>query len=260
MLIRPNSTAIAHLTGLSGMTFTDGFHSLAQLQEAEHVNRYVDVDDEVSGWDMVLESELGQDDVICGRSKMAFNNVGNRRFRATISLALEHFMKASERKDKSVVIGSVTDLLLSNSGRFLQQVHKNKGGRSGLVFYALTKKQSRLKVGHALRDMALAASRADGLAWRALPTTSSAVLEVVASNATSPSSKELRTTLPCEVSPVEDRRLSRESVLSETDFESLFQLVAISNVDAAGFDFTDDISIAPVDVNGVDNVDLIHNW
>jgi hypothetical protein len=232
MLIRPNSTAIAHLTGLSGMTFTDGFHSFAQLQEAEHANRNVDVDDEVSGRDMVLESELGQDDVICGRSKMAFNNVGNRRFRATISLALEHFVKASERK----------------------------GGRSGHVFNALTKKQSRLKVGHALRDMALAASRADGLAWRALPTTSSAALEVVASNATSPSSKELRTTVPCEVSPVEDRRLSRERVLSETDFESLFQLVAISNVDAAGFDFTDDISIAPVDVNGVDGVDLIHNY
>jgi hypothetical protein len=249
MLIQPNSTG--------------GFHSLAgtyeQLEIIGHIN---DADNEVSAQgperDMVLvdESEVGQYDVICGRSKMAFHNVGNRRFRTTISLALERFMKAPERKDKSVVIRSVTDLLMGNGGRFLQQVPKNKSGsssrRSGLVFYELNKKQSRLKVGHALRDMALAASRAEGVAWRcpvsAANAFSSPVLwEVTAANdASRDDSNESQTAVAFESHPVADRRLSSESILSETLFESLVQLVAESNIDGTGssLDFTNDSSIS----------------
>jgi hypothetical protein len=261
MLVQPNST--------------DGFHSLAgtqeQLQNTRNTN---DADIEVSVHgperDMVLigESEIGQHDVICGRSKMAFNNVGNRRFRTIISLSLERFMKAPERKDKSVVIRSVTDLLLGNGGRFLQQVHKNKSGRrsSGIVFYELTKKETRIKVGHALRDMALAASRAEELAWRSVPATnasssSSAVVTAASNDPSSPSSSnesnEPHEAVPFESNPLADRRLSSESILSESVFESLVQLVAESNNDASSLDFTDDSFLSAVGENAVGDTEMI---
>jgi hypothetical protein len=34
------------------------------------------------------EETLGSYDILCGRGKIAFNNIGNRRFRVTISLNL----------------------------------------------------------------------------------------------------------------------------------------------------------------------------
>lgn len=88
--------------------------------------------------------ELGLYDVICGRHKAAFNNVGNRRFRVTVSLALERYSTAPTRKDKSTVIKSVADLVRGNGGRFL----KWKQG----AWVVLNEKQTHEKVGHALRD------------------------------------------------------------------------------------------------------------
>lgn len=99
-------------------------------------------------------NELGNYDVICGRHKTAFNNVGNRRFRVTVSLSLARYLSAPTRKDKSIVIKSVAALVRSTGGRFLQ---RKKG-----AWVELDEKQTHVKVGHALRDMALAASTKGG--------------------------------------------------------------------------------------------------
>lgn len=104
-------------------------------------------------------------DVVCGRDKIAFNNVGNRRFRITVSLALERFMKSPTRKAKSIVIRSVANLVRSNGGRFLQPTvmtrNTPKNSCTQQRYFELDAKQSRLKVGHALRDLALSVSRAE---------------------------------------------------------------------------------------------------
>jgi hypothetical protein len=88
-------------------------------------------------------------DVLCGRDKNAFNNPGNRRFRRLVSDALERYLKASTRKEKSMVIRSVVETVRRQGGRFLQV------DRSTKRYIELDDKQSHEKTGHALRDMAL---------------------------------------------------------------------------------------------------------
>jgi hypothetical protein len=92
---------------------------------------------------------VGPYDIICGRSSTAFNNVGNKRFRVTIALNLPRFMAATTKSDKSEVIRStVQTMLYENGTRFLKRTPK------GLV--QLNERGAREKVGHALRDLALA--------------------------------------------------------------------------------------------------------
>jgi hypothetical protein len=91
---------------------------------------------------------LGPYDIICGRCSTAYNNVGNRRFRATISLYLQRYKEAKSREDKGDAIMSVVRLLLDDVGaRFLK--------RRGNIWVELGEKQAREKVGHALRDMSV---------------------------------------------------------------------------------------------------------
>jgi hypothetical protein len=265
MLIQPKTSIVHSAAGLS-----TGFISSAGMRTTLR-GKKIDVqddDDDVSTHgpekDMVLisESEMGQYDVICGRTKMAFNNVGNRRFRVTISLALERFVGAPSRKDKSVVIRSVTDMLLGNGGRFLQQVNKNKSGGSGVVFYELNKKQSRIKVGHALRDMALAASRAEVSASRPSTASKVAAAAVTAASTSVNESSEVLDAVPTEVNPIMDRRQSNESFLDETVFESLVQLVAESNSDASSIhsntsEFMGDSSISSATESNVGETDFV---
>ena len=114
--------------------------------------------------DQKLQSScvLGPYDVICGRNKTAFNNVGNRRFRFTISLALPRFVNAKSRKDKSFVIDSIKTLVHQNGGKFLIMQNEEDENAIGMttgnvdlstvLWTELDAKQSHLKVGHALRD------------------------------------------------------------------------------------------------------------
>lgn len=100
---------------------------------------------------------LGPYDVICGRSKKAFNNIGNRRFRFTIAVALPRFLNAKSRKEKSVVIESIKKLVHQNGGKFLVLFNDDEentvsDAAGSTVWTELDTKQSHLKVGHALRD------------------------------------------------------------------------------------------------------------
>lgn len=96
---------------------------------------------------------IGMFDVLCGRDRSAFNNVGNRRFRVSVSLALDRYLKASTREDKSIVIRSVVDVVRRNGGRFLQESRNQVEGST--TYIELDDKRSHEKTGHALRDMAL---------------------------------------------------------------------------------------------------------
>jgi hypothetical protein len=89
----------------------------------------------------------GPYDILCGRTSTAFNNVGNRRFRVTISLNLQRYLQAKNRNDRIESIISVVRLLRDHIGaRFLK--------RRGNVWIELDENKTREKVGHALRDMA----------------------------------------------------------------------------------------------------------
>ena len=131
--------------------------------------------------------EIGPYDVLTGRSSECFNNIGNRRFRITISLNLKEYMEATTRDDKSWVIANVVRKMREEVGyRFLKKVtvagkpavakqakatttskkkimRKKKGmdvaSRSSdeISYYYLEvgERKMREKVGHALRDLSV---------------------------------------------------------------------------------------------------------
>lgn len=93
------------------------------------------------------EHQIGPYDIKYGRHRDAFNNVGNRRFRITISLNIERYLAASTRREKAEVIGSIIELVEGNGGYFLKWSVQRQD------WIALNSKQARAKVGHAMRDM-----------------------------------------------------------------------------------------------------------
>jgi hypothetical protein len=87
------------------------------------------------------------------------------------------------------------------------------------------------------------------------------VVTAASNDPSSPSSSnesnEPHEAVPFESNPLADRRLSSESILSESVFESLVQLVAESNNDASSLDFTDDSFLSAVGENAVGDTEMI---
>ena len=93
---------------------------------------------------------LGPYDILCGRNKLAYNHIGNRRFRVTINMNLQAYVNAKTRNDKAALIAYIVNYLKNEVGaRFVTQ---RKDGSLG----DLTPRQARQKVGHALRDLSVA--------------------------------------------------------------------------------------------------------
>lgn len=96
---------------------------------------------------------IGPYDVLCGRHKLAFHNIGNKRLRVTVSTYMGRFTAAASRKEKSAIIASVLSLIESCGGRFLKWSSKEQ------EFVQIDRKKAYEKCGHLFRDMALAKSR-----------------------------------------------------------------------------------------------------
>jgi len=103
------------------------------------------------GTDIITSDEMGPFDVMCGRDKECFNNVGNRRFRVMININLQKYMRCKSRQMRSEMILALTRELLGAEGHF-RFIRKIKGENR---FIVLDFKQSRDKIGHALRDAAV---------------------------------------------------------------------------------------------------------
>ena len=91
--------------------------------------------------------ELNDTDVICGRSKSAFEHIGNRRFRVTISIFLRRYLENTNRLDRSMLIYEIIDTVHESGSRFLKESSNGE-------WVELSQKERRNKVGHALRDAA----------------------------------------------------------------------------------------------------------
>ena len=102
----------------------------------------------------VLEAsyQLTQDDIIMGRHKLAFNHIGNRRFRALVTDSLQKYFAFPRRDQRSRLIQEIIQLVESSGGQFLKFCPK-LGGR----WVELDSTEKRNKVGHALRDTASSA-------------------------------------------------------------------------------------------------------
>lgn len=94
----------------------------------------------------------GKYDVLCNRSRRAFQHVGNRRFRIIVENHAAAFANLRMKAERSLMIQSILSIIENAHGKF---VEKNEEGKWGEV--GLTKRKE--KIGHALRA-AVAAMKA----------------------------------------------------------------------------------------------------
>lgn len=87
-------------------------------------------------------------DILCGRAKVSFTHLGNRRFRFLDAINVERYMNAeSGRKGKSLVVESIYNQIRESGGRFLIKKRKDD-----TFFVEVTESVAREKISHALRD------------------------------------------------------------------------------------------------------------
>jgi hypothetical protein len=107
---------------------------------------------------------LGPYDILCGKCKGSFNNVGNRRFRITIGLYLDQYLKATSKKQKIDLILSIVGHLRNCVGARFLKMAKKAGSSSNISsspttsssrYMELGEREAREKVGRALRDLAV---------------------------------------------------------------------------------------------------------
>jgi hypothetical protein len=96
----------------------------------------------------------GPHDVLCDRSRLAFNHIGNRRFRITVETKVPSYAVATHKSDRSRIVRSIVSIIQGAGGRFLT---KSKCGD----WKEVSKVRSNEKVGHALRA-AISAMNAGG--------------------------------------------------------------------------------------------------
>merc|ERR1712157_264507 len=100
---------------------------------------------------LIKSEEIRPYDILCGRDKATFNNVGNRRFRVLVRLNIPRYEAARTKAQKAQVIKYICDVFTNEVGvRFL------KKDKSGEGYIELNGSEARKKVGHALRDMSVA--------------------------------------------------------------------------------------------------------
>jgi len=103
------------------------------------------------------ENELTNFDVLCGRDRASYNNIGNRRFRILINLNLPRYLKCQSRNERSKMILSLTRELCSDTDEQSQscsavRFFKRQKATNSLI--EIDFKGCREKIGHALRDAA----------------------------------------------------------------------------------------------------------
>lgn len=100
---------------------------------------------------LIKSEDIRPYDILCGRDKATFNNVGNRRFRVLVRLNIPRYEAARTKAQKAQVIKYICDVFTNEVGvRFL------KKDKSGEGYIELNGSEARKKVGHALRDMSVA--------------------------------------------------------------------------------------------------------
>ena len=118
---------------------------------------------------LISQSEVGEYDILCGRRKTSFNNVGNKHFRNTISQFLTEYLSISSKRAKTELIIKIVRHLRDEVGaRFLKptsktippstsssnkRTKKTTASTADQFYVELLEREAREKVGHALRDL-----------------------------------------------------------------------------------------------------------
>jgi hypothetical protein len=85
-------------------------------------------------------------DIICGRERIAFNHVGNKRLRYLVAMYRDSYQSTSSREEKTRIVDNIIHSIHMKGGRFL------KFDEATRFWCVLSKDDVHKKVAHALRS------------------------------------------------------------------------------------------------------------
>lgn len=138
-------THFGHQKQLQRNRLSPTTETVIETQSIESNDSNHDVDEEQQLYERAVAS-LGPYDIICGRGSVAFNNIGNRRFRILIGMNTGRYSNCEGRYRKGQFIGDLVNTFQYEMGATFFKVQDNQ-------LIELTERQIRQKVGHALRDV-----------------------------------------------------------------------------------------------------------
>lgn len=94
-----------------------------------------------------IQNVITPNDVLCGRSRFAFDHPGNVRLRESIQIILDQY-NTSSRKERTIIIRDIIKSIMKNGGRFLKFNDKKNQWYDG-GFEA-----AKIRVSTAVRDAA----------------------------------------------------------------------------------------------------------
>ena len=144
MMSKQEGRLVPMVTGhLSHASSNDKTAVAGSLDGQTQDTKFKTVKAKLSPMDLPADYRLSPYDVLCGRSKSAARNVGNKRFRVTISLFVEEYATLN-RTDRSKLNARIVDLIRSCGGHFVKETSSS--------YVDIGDAEARHKVGHALRD------------------------------------------------------------------------------------------------------------
>lgn len=91
------------------------------------------------------------EDIIFGKTRLAYKHIGNQRFRITIGAHVQEYIDKKDRSYRTELILRIMETIRQEGGRFLKYRHER--------WVDVGDRIARSKVGHALRDLAASSYR-----------------------------------------------------------------------------------------------------
>lgn len=100
-------------------------------------------------------SNLGPYDVLCCKTSMAFNYLGNRRFRILVDTHTHKYAEAANKLKKSHIVNTIVQTIEKAGGTFLTKVKGSNDDEDNSTWEPICLTRAKEKVGHALRRSVL---------------------------------------------------------------------------------------------------------
>jgi len=120
----------------------------------------------VNGKMIILHySTINDNDILCGRDKVSFSHIGNKKFRAMIDRRRKEYQSSTLKEEKTKIIVQIVTMIKENNGRFLKRTSTDNLNTNDSIllnaldstissqyWYAVNDQCAHEKVSHALRS------------------------------------------------------------------------------------------------------------
>lgn len=117
---------------------------LSTHYDEQHIKSYCSENEPAKGRD-ANTSDIGENDVLCGRGGLTNSHIGNKHYRQIVSDHQNEYLNARKR-DKIIIAKRIVSIVQENGGRFL------KRSADGESWVPVSDKKAQEKTSQALRE------------------------------------------------------------------------------------------------------------